>query len=215
MNLQITDLPPDALNALAFLRGHLSGVIRFDEEFIDIKIVIAPDGRLIAPVMVAMLRGFNCALFLPREPKNEEDPAIQLQVDLVEFKEEGPDGVFADRWRIYHGQPPDVNWAFLDIDAARLMGNFISSEPLHLPNTFAEFEPALCRDFNSSESNGLRRLASASIGHELDEATLVGVDELGFDIRGRFDVVRIEVPEPMLFPEVARAKLTALLEEHS
>ena len=44
------------LTARAFLRAHLSGTIAFDGEFVPIKVVVAPDGALIAPVMVAMLR---------------------------------------------------------------------------------------------------------------------------------------------------------------
>lgn len=215
MSLQINDLPPDALDAIAFLRGHLSGVIRFDEEFLNIKVVLAPDGRLVAPVMVAMLRGFNCALFLPHEPKDGEDPAIQLQVELVQFEENGPEGALADRWQIYHGEPPDVNWAFFDIDAARKMGVFVSGEAMSIPNAIAEFEPALCKEFNTNDSESLRKLASATVGHELDEATLVGVDELGFDVRGRIDVVRVAAPEPMLYPETARATLQTLLASHA
>ena len=215
MSLQINDLPPDALDALAFLRGHLTGVIRFDEEFIEIKVILSPDGRLVAPVMVAMLRGFNCALFLPHEPRDEEDPALQLQVELAQFDENGPDGALADRWQIYHGEPPDVNWAFFDIDAARIMGIFIAGEALRVPNALAEFEPAFCKEFNANDSEPLRRLASATAGHELDEATLVGVDELGFDVRGRFDVVRVAAPQPMLYPETARTALQALLASHA
>jgi hypothetical protein len=53
------------------------------------------------------------------------------------------------------------------------------------------------------------------VGHELDEATLVGVDELGFDVRGRIDVVRVAAPEPMLYPETARATLQTLLASHA
>lgn len=214
MSLQITDLPEDARTTLAFLRGHLSGVIRFDGEFIDLKVVIAPDGRLVAPVMVAMLTSVDCALFLPREPKDEFDDAIQIQIELEKFDEAGPDGGLADRWKIYHGEPPDVNWATFAIDAARLKDVFVSGDAFEIPNGLHGYEAAICREINAGDLEALRRLASACCDHELDEARLVGIDELGFDVRGRFDVVRVTAPELMLDGDAARATLAALLEAH-
>jgi hypothetical protein len=34
----------------------------------------------------------------------------------------------------------------------------------------------------------------------VDEPLLVGIDPLGFDVRRRFDVVRVPAPEPMAEP---------------
>ena len=85
--------------ARAFLRANLTGTIGFDDEFIPIKVVIAPDGHLVAPVMVAMLRAFDVVIFLPAE----DDAAMQLQVTLEEIQDKDEHAALCDRWRIYHG----------------------------------------------------------------------------------------------------------------
>jgi len=212
--VRLADLPEDALAALAFLRGHLSGTIRFDGDFVPIKVVIAPDGRLVAPVMVAMIRSVDCALFMPGEPSDEDDRAIQLQVDLEEFNEEGPMGALADRWRIYHGEPPDVNWATFAIDAGKLQQLFVSGEALQVPNALAPDEAAICREVNQGDTQGLLEAAAEASGITLDSARLVGVDQLGFDVRGRFDVVRIDSNRIMHDADDARACINTLMGAH-
>ena len=187
----IEDLPEEAIEGLSFLRAHTAGILRFDGDFIPIKTVLTPEGRLVAPVMIAMLRSVDCALFLPEEPKDEDDPVLQLQVELEQFQEDGPAGADADRWRIYHGDPPDVNWAYLTIDAAKMSDIFISGEALHIPNTLSAIEAALCREINSSHDEALRAALIRETGIEIETPRLVGVDPLGFDVRGRFDIMRI------------------------
>ena len=59
--------------ARAFIRANLAGAIAFDGEVVPLKVVVAPDGALVAPVMVAMLRAFDVVLFLPEE----SDEAMQ------------------------------------------------------------------------------------------------------------------------------------------
>src|SRR4051794_25044944 len=102
-------------NAYAFLRRHTRGELRFDEHLRPLKFVIVPDGRLVAPAMVAMLQSVDTVLFVPACAEN----AMEIQVTLEPFEERGPDAASADRWRIYHGEPDDVRWAYLSIDAAR------------------------------------------------------------------------------------------------
>ena len=122
--------------ARAFLRANLSGTIGFDEEFIPIKIVVAPDGALVAPVMVAMLRALDVVVFLPEE----DDAAMQLQVTLEEIEDKGEHAALCDRWRIYHGEPEDVRWARISIDAAKFDGRMFDGLALMHANALAEAE---------------------------------------------------------------------------
>ncbi|MBT8486702.1 MAG: hypothetical protein KJO43_14070 [Phycisphaerae bacterium] len=127
--------------AHAFLRGHTRADLRFDEHVRPIKYVIASDGRLVAPVMVAMLQSVDTVLFVPEIAEG----AMEVQVTLVPFEEDGPGGALADRWRIHHGDPPDVRWAHMDIDAARFDESVLDGDALVQPNPLSGDEPALCR----------------------------------------------------------------------
>ncbi|MFZ4751345.1 MAG: hypothetical protein ACOYMM_12675, partial [Phycisphaerales bacterium] len=174
--------------ARAFLRANLTGTIGFDEEFIPIKVVVAPDGALVAPVMVAMLRALDVVIFLPAE----DDAAMQLQVTLEEIQDSGEHAALCDRWRIYHGEPEDVRWARISIDAAKFDGRMFDGLALMEPNALAEAEPRICRKVNA-EMRGLLKQACLRVAEvEIEDPRLVGVDPLGFDIRGRFDVVRLD-----------------------
>jgi len=175
-----------------FLRSHLAGRIRFDGDAIAIKVVVSPDGRLAAPVMVAMLRSVETVLELP----DDAEQSLHLMVSLEAFDEHGPEGGRADRWRIYHGDPPDVRWAVMRIDAARFEGHFIDGEALERPNELAALEPMLLRRLNHGDRALLRRACdSANLASEAPVA--VGIDERGIDVRRAFEVVRLRFPEPL------------------
>ncbi len=191
--------------ARAFLRANLTGTIGFDEEFIPIKVVVAPDGALVAPVMVAMLRALDVVIFLPAE----DDAAMQLQVTLEEIQDSGEHAALCDRWRIYHGEPEDVRWARISIDAAKFDGRMFDGLALMEPNALAEAEPRICRKVNA-EMRGLLKQACLRVAEvEIEDPRLVGVDPLGFDVRGRFDVVRLDA-DPEIVDE---ADALAALEE--
>ena len=94
--------------------------------------VVSPaDGRLVAPVMVAMLQAEETVLFVPEVGEG----ALELLVTLYEFDEHGPEGGLTDRWRIHHGEPSDVRWAHLDLDAAKHDGVVIDGDALLMPPT--------------------------------------------------------------------------------
>jgi len=191
--------------ARAFLRANLTGTIGFDEEFIPIKVVVAPDGALVAPVMVAMLRALDVVIFLPAE----DDAAMQLQVTLEEIQDSGEHAALCDRWRIYHGEPEDVRWARISIDAAKFDGRMFDGLALMEPNALAEAEPRICRKVNAEMRELLKRACLRVAEVEIEDPRLVGVDSLGFDVRGRFDVVRLDA-DPEIVDE---ADALAALEE--
>ena len=138
---------------------------------------------------------------------------MHLMVTLESFEEKGPDGALADRWRIYHGEPEDVRWAIMHIDAARLNGVFYDGDALLVPNILGRCEAAICRWANESMVDGLRRACMAQKKIELNDPRLVGVDPLGFDVRGRFDVVRLDVPELIGDEDSARRMLETVISE--
>lgn len=179
--------------ALAFLRGNLSGILRFDSDVRPIRIIVGDDGRLAASAMVAMIRSFDTTLCLP----DEEDGSLHLQVTLEEFEENGPFAALADRWRIYHGDPPDVRWARMQIDAARFDGMFIDGETLERANPLAPLVPALCRTLNASHTDLVRCACLGAAQIAIERPVVVGVDPLGIDVRGAFDVVRIAAEAPI------------------
>jgi hypothetical protein len=197
--------------AHAFLRAHSTGELRFDEHLRPIKYVIAPTGRLVAPVMVAMLQSVDTVLFVPQCAEG----SMEVQVTLDQFDEHSRDGALADRWRIHHGDPPDVNWAFFDIDAARHEGVVIDGEALLRANPLAAGEPGLCREMNSDHADDLRRLCRHYAHINVEEPVMVAVDPLGIDVRGMFDVIRVPAVEPMPTAADARRVLHAMAEAAS
>ena len=178
---------PNVEPALDHLHAHNRADLRFDEHFESIKYVIAPDGRLAAPVMVAMLSAAETVLFVPED----REGCMELMVTLEEFDEAGEHGSLADRWRIYHGDPPDVRWAIMTIDAARFKGLFIDGEAFAESNPLAAGEAALCRDINQRHTDALRRLSEERGGMRIEQPVLVGVDPRGINVRAAFDIVRV------------------------
>ena len=203
------EIDPDIRTVLEYLHSHLEGLIRFDENVIPIKIVVDQEGRIVAPVMVAMLTSGDTVLHMP----DEEDDSLHVMVTLEAFEETGVDGELADRWQIYHGEPDDVRWAIMHIDAARLDGLFYDGDALLVPNSLAGCEAAVCRWANEELVEGMQKACFKQNGVELNDPRLVGVDPLGFDVRGRFQVMRLNSPELLVDEEAARVVLARLCGE--
>ncbi len=173
-------------DAWAFLRSNSTGSLQFGQHLRDVRYVIAADGRLILSVMVAMLEPAGLSLFVP----GYEDGAMELSVTLGAFEEQGDGGAMADRWRVYHGEPPDVRWAAAEIDAARYHDSFVDGEALVRPNPLVDNEASVCREVNGSRTDDLRD-ACAALGVDVPNPILVGIDPLGWDIRAAFGIIRI------------------------
>ena len=184
-----------AERAHAFLRAHAHGDLRFDEHLRPLKYVITPEGRLVAPVMVAMIQAPDTVLFVPEAIEG----AMELQVTLEQFDEHGESGqgALADRWRIHHGDPPDVNWALLDIDAARFDGMIVDGPGLVRTNPLGRDEPRICKEMNHDHVDDLRRMCLHYAELSIETPVMVAIDPLGIDVRGQFSVVRVNAPETM------------------
>ncbi|MCH2137894.1 MAG: hypothetical protein MK074_02445 [Phycisphaerales bacterium] len=175
--------------ARSMLRTWTQGVLRFDEHVRPVRYVIAPDGRLVMPAMVAMLSTLDTALHIP-----DEDPdGLQLLVELHEFDPDSAEGAMADRWRIYHGEPEDVRWAVLDIDFARLHGIAIDGEALVVPNPLTDAEPKLCAMVNREHADALAAFVAAARDVTASAPLLVGIDPTGVDVRVDHGMVRVEL----------------------
>jgi hypothetical protein len=183
---------PDGIadEAYLWLRSHLDGHLCFDGERRPVKIVLAPDGRIVAPVMVAVLASGDVVLELP----DGEPDSMQLSVTPERFMERGEDAALCDRWRIYHGDAPDVNWARLAIDACRHAGYYVDAEAVIVPNALASIEPAACKAINADPARLLKAIPG-SARTESKDVRVVGIDPDGMDVRRAFDVVRVPWPD--------------------
>ena len=186
-------------NAYALLRSWTQGLFRFDDHVQNLKYVIAPNGQLIAPVMVAALQTSDTALYIP----DDESPALQLLLGLEPFEDRGEAGALADRWRIHHGEEEDINWVMMEIDMARFSGLVIDGEALVRTNLFAEVEAQLCRSINDLGDDAMRRICQARLDLDVEQPRAVAIDPLGLDIRARFDIVRLPFGTPIEDPDRA------------
>ena len=203
------DEPQAAEDAYRFLRSHTTGDLRFDERFRLLRYVIGPNGRLVAPVMFAMLEATDTVLFVPEDMDN----AMELLVSLTEFEPDGPFGALTDRWRIYHGDPEDIYWASIHLDAVRYEGQVVDGEALIRANPLADDEARLCRQINDNHRAELRKVCQVIAQAEVENPMLVGVDRLGFDVRRRFDVLRVDAPKPMDTAADAELVLGQMIEQ--
>ena len=203
---------PDVESAIRFLRGHTKADLEFDEHLRPIRYVVGPDGRMIAPVMVAMLEAIDGTIFIPASERAE----FEAQVTMQKLDERSPGaGALADRWRIYHGEPQDIHWAELVIEAARFENHVIDGEALRQPNPLAADEAAICKAWNKSRTADLRSIASRVGTIEIEKPILVGIDSFGIDVRARFDVYRIPVLEPMRTSADATRALESMVASNS
>lgn len=193
--------------AAEHLHAWTTGDLRFDEHIRPIRYVFAPDGRLVAPMMVAMLQAAETVVHVPVA----DESAMELLVSTCEFEEDGAEGRLADRWRIYHGDPPDVHWAFMSIDLVRFHGMVIDGEALQLPNPLATIEPSLCGEINREHSNTVRASVARQLNVETEDPRIVGIDPRGIDVRARFDVMRLSLDPLVTNPDDAAAAVRDLL----
>lgn len=207
-------MDPVIADACRHLRANLAGILRFDDETLPVRFVISPDGRLVVSAMVAMLRSGDVSMAIP----DEGEESLEIMVSLEEFSEGGPLAALADRWRIHHGEPPDVRWAVCSIDAGRFRGYFIDGEAFSLSNPLAAEEASICGEANATLRPQLRAASLAEARRRnrppaewgLDAPTLVGVDAEGFNLRGAYGILRIESDAPMASREAALAELRRL-----
>ena len=178
--------------AWLYLRSNSTATIKFYEHTLDVSYVINHEGVLVIPAMIAMLQPCDIVMFIPEYCED----CIEMHVSLQEFKEEGEHASLADRWQVYHGVSPEVQWAMLEIDAARFHEVFIDGEQLQRENPLGELEPALCKDLNENHIEHLIEICKKHTNVAVQDPVVVGVDPLGLDIRASFGIIRVPTKTP-------------------
>jgi hypothetical protein len=176
-----------AESAWKFLRSNTTATIKFGEHTRDISYAISKTGELIIPAMVAMLQPCDTVMFVPEYSEG----CMEMHVSLQQFIATGDDGLLADRWNVYHGDSPEVQWASVIIDAARFHGMFIDGESFCRENILAEIEGALCKELNAECKEKVRALCVAKTLVTVEDPVVVGVDQFGIDVRAAFGIVRV------------------------
>jgi hypothetical protein len=198
-----------AEQAYAFLRGHTRGDLRYEEHIGPVRYVIGPDGRLVTPVTSQMLDAVDTVLFVPAFAEG----AMEVQVTLSPLDPEGAEGALADRWRIYHLEPQEARWAWLDPDAARYEGWVVDGDALRRANPLAADEARLCRQINQGSRDELGLVCRHFAQADVEEPLVVGVDPLGFDVRRRFDVARVPAPAAMATADAVESVYAQMIDE--
>jgi hypothetical protein len=183
--------------AWAFLRSNTTATLKFGEHSQNVSYVICPMGELVIPAMVAMLQPCDTIMFVPEYCEN----CMEMHVSLRQFNEEGEDGMMADRWNVYHGQSPDVQWAIVDIDAARFHEMFIDGDALCRENLLADIEYSLCKEINNNFRENIRRVCLERTNVEVIDPVVVGIDPIGVDVRAPFGIVHIPSGKPFTSQE--------------
>ena len=183
--------------AWSFLRSNTTATLKFGEHTHDLSYVISPTGALVIPAMIAMLQPCDTVMFIP----DYSEDCMEMHVSLCQFSPTGEQGVLADRWNVYHGESPDVQWALVDIDAARYHEMFIDGETLCRENPLVDIEPSVCKELNTQHQDAVRATCFAKTNVDVKEPFVVGVDPLGVDIRAPFGIVHIPTSVPFASPE--------------
>jgi hypothetical protein len=177
--------------AWAFLRGNTTATIKFGEHSNDVSYVICPSGELVIPAMVAMLQPCDTIMYVP----DYSEDCMEMHVSLRQFSSVGDGGLLTDKWNVYHGDSPDVQWAIVDIDAARFHEMFIDGQWLCRENSLIDVEHSICKQINQNKK-AIRSICLAKTNVDVTEPVVVGVDPLGLDVRAPFGIVRVPTDSP-------------------
>jgi len=191
-------------HALALLRGHSTGTLLVDGTATPVLYIVDPRaGSLILSVEREMTEGDDTVLVIP-----EDSFEAPMRASL-ELGEE-PEGEATDRYMAYHTRQPMPMWArgaisFVKVDS----GSVVGQEEIEAPNPLVDALPGLCKKLNSDQ-RALREVCKLLAKADIDEPVAVGIDDLGFDVRARFGVVRVELPAPVRSAEEAEDVIAAL-----
>lgn len=195
------------------LRDHHTAVIRVshagDETLVNVRYVIdAATGGVVFP---ADRRGPDAigpdddiVLFIP----DEGFGAIEVMGPL-RVLDPGRDGA-CDRWMIYHGASKAPQWLMMMPEAARVEGLVLEERELLRPNPIRADEGRVCRAINATPG-AAGRLGQAAARTAVSEATLVGVDDRGADVRTRIGIIRVHFAAPVETGAAAEAQIRRMI----
>jgi len=187
------------------LRGHTTGTLLADSTPYDVRYIVDPvTGSLVLTADEAMFDADDVVLVLPED---RFDAPIRVSLDLSTNIDEEP----CDRFLAYHLHQPSSIWTRGLINFAKLeSGEVVSDEQLQIPNGIVKQLPSLCKKLNS-DRKALAEICNLLTRASIEEPTAVGVDPIGFDVRGRYGVLRVEFPSPVKNATEAEDVLAALI----
>jgi hypothetical protein len=198
------------LNVLRYLRANREGSLMAGDTVDRVRFITdSISGRIVFPTVPAIADAAELVLVIPEE-QPADSPELQLLLAAAPIDTAAAGS--SERWMAYHGEPRFTRWLACAIDSAKFQGEVYGGEVLSRENPLRKAEPALCRILNESPAK-LASLCQAIAGVSPREPRAVGVDDLGFDVRARFGVVRIEFPQPAADLEAAQALVHTMLEQ--
>jgi len=190
---------------IARIVGSLDGILRSDELFDPVRLVIDPDsGFPAAPVQPEVFAALSWSLYLPEDRPD----AVQLAVTVREI--DPMNHAAADRWTAYYGKPRFARFAVFDIDFCKRLDEVLDGDDVRLHHPFRKVEGALCREF-SIRSDELRAACERLSRTSHPTARVVGVDPYGIDVQVSLGVMRLEFDEPATSADHARALVANML----
>ena len=179
-------------HALRLLRSHYQGDLLVDGVPHAIKLMLDPrTGSFVMSVELEMLEAEDVVLVLPED---RFDAPIHAGIELgQEIEEEA-----CDRFLAYHLHQPSPIWASGRINFVKIRdgigkGMVFDQAEIEVPNALINELPGLCKKLNS-DPKALGLICKLLAKVEIIEPMAVGVDPMGFDVRGKFGVVRVEFP---------------------
>lgn len=211
--------PPgfDSTDGLRILRRYHEATLEYLERRAEVRfIVCGTTGRIVLPVEPGMAAAGELVLHMPDEVER------QFQVSMAPKVIERPEAEeVVDRWSAYHAasgtarRPGSRVWLTCEIHGGKCpgaSGEVYDADVLMRPNPLRRAEPRLVRMVNASKDR-LPRLCSRRARVEVSDPLCVGVDPLGFDVRARFGIVRIEFDLEAGSDEQAEHLIASLLEK--
>lgn len=197
--------PPTHEHAARTVRRFTRCIARADGRPFDCRYIIDGDsGELVIGLDRAALDAEELTLCLPDDTFNAEATLLVHTRDATEDR-------WTDRHLAYHPdlRPPAL--ARASVDSAKLRdGNVVCADELALTNPLLPAEPGLCKSLNA-DRDALRRLCRLMTGTEPEQPVAVGVDRFGIDVRGRFGIIRLDLPAPCDDPGEAERVVAALI----
>lgn len=173
------------LDLLRAIRGDYRGHLRADGTVLRVAFVIDPGpGELVLAVAPAVAGAAELVLFCP----DESGSSAQLLLAARVVEARGDAGT--DRYMAYHGGATGAVFVRARVEVGRLGGE-VHDEPGLRTRLHAE-ESGILRRLNADAD--VRARLSAQIGSPPPPGIVVGIDEHGVDVRGRFGPGRVWFP---------------------
>ncbi len=186
------------------LRQHTSGTLLLDGLPYSMLYMIDPrTGSLVMSIEEEMTNTDDAVLVIPEDTF---DAPMRISIELdTRIEEEA-----CDRFLAYHLHEPASRWAHGRINFAKLeSGDVVDQDELEKPNPLINEHSGLCKKLNL-DRKALSLVCKLLSKADLPEPTAVGIDPIGFDVRGQFGVVRVEFPSPVEDARQAEDVLAAL-----